>query len=145
MFVTRCLKRNFKTFIMFLYWILNIFVLISEFINEIFKDVLNQLSLDTSWDILCRMLLNWFAFLKIQSAWWVFWNVLRAYQDWLELVNDLVEIWFRSDSDLTQIWLNTLLLSQHSFLSSTSCSSTSSSFHVTNTFLSSLAQSLNIT
>ncbi len=27
--------------------------------------------------------------------------MLRAYQDWLELVNDLVEIWFRSDSDLT--------------------------------------------
>ncbi len=71
--------------------------------------------------------------------------MLRAYQDWLELVNDLVEIWSRSDSDLTQIWLNILFLSQHSFLSSTSCSSTSSSFHVTNTFLSSLAQSLNIT
>ncbi len=71
--------------------------------------------------------------------------LLRAYQDWLELVNDLVEIWSRSDSDLTQIWLNTFFLSQHSFLSSTSCLSTSSSFHVTNTFLSSLAQSLNIT
>ncbi len=71
--------------------------------------------------------------------------MLWVYQDWLKLVNDLVEIWPRSDSDLTQIWLNTLFLSQHSFLLSTSCSFTSSSFHVTNTFLSSLAQSLNIT
>ncbi len=71
--------------------------------------------------------------------------MLRAYQDWLKLVNNLVEIWSRSDSDLTQIWLNILFLFQHSFLSSTSCSSTSSSFHVTNTFLSSLAQFLNIT
>ena len=71
--------------------------------------------------------------------------MLRAYQDWLELVNDLVEIWSRSDSGLTQIWLNILFLFQHSFLSSTSCSFTSFSFHVTNTFLSSLAQSLNIT
>ncbi len=60
-----------------------------------------------------------------------------------------------SDRDLTQIWLrydstsffffNILFLSQHSFLSSTSCSSTLSSFHVTNTSFSSLAQSLNIT
>ncbi len=41
--------------------------------------------------------------------------MLRAYQDWLKLVNDLVKIWSRSDSDLTQIWLNTLFLSQHSF------------------------------
>ncbi len=71
--------------------------------------------------------------------------MLRVYQDWLKLVNDLVEIWSRSDSDLTQIWFNTFFLSQHSFLSSISCSSTSSSFYVTNTFLSSLAQSLNIT
>ena len=37
----QCLKRNFKMFITFLYWILNIFVSISEFIDEIFKDVLN--------------------------------------------------------------------------------------------------------
>ncbi len=44
---------------------------------------------------------------------------LWAYQDWLELVNDLVEIWFKSDSDLTQIWLNTFFLSQHSFSFST--------------------------
>ncbi len=72
-------------------------------------------------------------------------NVLRVYQDWLKLVNDLVKIWSRFDSNLTQIWLNNLFLSQHFFLSSTSCSSTSSSFHVTNTFLSSLAQFLNIT
>ena len=72
-------------------------------------------------------------------------KLLRAYQDWLELVDDLVEIWSRSGSGLTQIWLNTLFLPQHSFLSSTSCSSTSSSFRVTNTSLSSLAQSLNIT
>ena len=80
--------------------------------------------------------------------------MLRAYQDWLKLVNDLVKIWFRFDSDMTQhsfsfstlfFFLNTLFLSQHSFLSSTSCSSTSFSFHVINTFLSSLAQSLNIT
>ncbi len=27
--------------------------------------------------------------------------MLWAYQDWLELVNDLVEIWSRFDSDLT--------------------------------------------
>ncbi len=39
--------------------------------------------------------------------------LLRAYQDWLELVNDLVEIWPKSGSGLTQIWLNTLFLSQH--------------------------------
>ncbi len=71
--------------------------------------------------------------------------LLQAYQDWLELVNDLVKIWSRSDSNLTQIWFNTLFLSQHSFLSSTSYSFTSSSFRVTNTSLSSLAQSLNIT
>ncbi len=55
------------------------------------------------------------------------------------------QVWFRYDSDMTQIWLNTLFLSQHSFLSSTSCSSTSHSSRVTNTFLSGLAQSLNIT
>ncbi len=72
-------------------------------------------------------------------------KMLWVYQDWLELVNDLVEIWSKSDSDLTQIWLNILFLSQHSFLSSTSCSSTSFSFHVTNISLSSLMQSLNIT
>jgi len=71
--------------------------------------------------------------------------MLWMYQDWLKLVNDLVEIWSRSDSDLTQIWFNTFFLSQHSFLSSTSCSFTSFSFHVINTFLSSLTQSLNIT
>ncbi len=71
--------------------------------------------------------------------------MLWVYQDWLELVNNLVKIWSKSDSDLTQIWLNIFLLSQHSFLSSTSCSSTSSFFHVTNTFFSSLTQSLNIT
>ncbi len=76
-----CLKRNFKTFITFLYWILNISVSIFEFIDEIFKDVLNQLSSDISWNILCRMLLNWSAFLKIQSAWWVFWNEILKY--WL--------------------------------------------------------------
>ncbi len=46
-------------------------------------------------------------------------DVLRVYQDWLELINDLVEIWSRSDSDLTQIWLNTLFLSQHFFSFST--------------------------
>ncbi len=46
-------------------------------------------------------------------------KMLRVYQDWLELVNDLVEIWSRSDSDLTQIWLNTLFFSQHSFSFST--------------------------
>ncbi len=36
---------------------------------------------------------------------WIFKSqeLLRVYQDWLELVNDLVEIWSRSDSDLTQI------------------------------------------
>ena len=55
------------------------------------------------------------------------------------------QVWLRYDSDMTQIWLNTLFLSQHSFLLSTSCSSTSHSFRVTNTFLSGLAQSLNIT
>ncbi len=71
--------------------------------------------------------------------------VLRAYQGWLELVNDLAEIWPRSGPGLAQIWPNTLFLPQHSFLSPTSCLSTSPSFHVTNTFLSSLAQSLNIT
>ncbi len=37
--------------------------------------------------------------------------MLRAYQDWLKLINNLVEIWSRSDSDLTQIWLNTFFLS----------------------------------
>ena len=37
--------------------------------------------------------------------------LLRVYQDWLKLINDLVEIWSRSDSDLTQIWLNILFLS----------------------------------
>ncbi len=71
--------------------------------------------------------------------------MLQVYQDWLKLVNDLVEIWSRSDSDLTQIWLNILFLSQHSFSFSTSCSFTSFSFHITNIFLSSLVQSLNIT
>ncbi len=76
--------------------------------------------------------------------------MLRAYQDWTRLnkteaLINLHQVWLRYDSDMTQIWLNTLFLSQHSFLSSTSCSSTSHSFHVTNTFLSSLAQSLNIT
>ena len=108
---------------------------------------------------------TWISCTKLKT-WWIFWTfisflfmqtwmfkernnvmnmLLWAYQDWLELVNDLVEIWSRSDSGLTQIWLNTLFLSQHSFLSPTSCSFTSSSFRVTNTFLSSLAQSLNIT
>ncbi len=45
--------------------------------------------------------------------------MLRAYQDWLELVNDLAEIWPRSGPDLAQIWLNTLFLPQHSFSFST--------------------------
>ncbi len=54
--------------------------------------------------------------------------MLRAYQDWLKLVNDLVKIWFRFDSDMTQhsfsfstlfFFLNTLFLSQHSFSFST--------------------------
>ena len=40
-------------------------------------------------------------------------HLLRAYQDWLKLVNDLVKIWSRSDSVLTQIWLNTLFCHQH--------------------------------
>jgi len=87
-----CLKRNFKTFITFLYWILNISVSISEFINEIFKDVLNQLSSDILWNILCRILLNWSAFLKIQSAWWVFWNEILKY--WL--ISSLLTFAFRN-------------------------------------------------
>ena len=106
--------------------------------------------------ISCTKLKTWWIFLTFISflfmQTWMFKErnnvmnmLLRAYQDWLKLVNDLVEIWSRSDSGLTQIWLNTLFLSQHSFLSPTSCSSTSSSFRVTNTFLLSLAQSLNIT
>ncbi len=45
--------------------------------------------------------------------------MLQVYQDWLELVNDLVEIWSKSDSDLTQIWLNILFLFQYSFSFST--------------------------
>ncbi len=32
--------------------------------------------------------------------------ILQVYQDWLELVNNLVEIWLRSDSNLTHIWSN---------------------------------------
>jgi len=87
-----CLKRNFKTFITFLYWILNISVSIFEFIDEIFKNVSNQLSLNISWDILCRMLLNWSAFLKIQSAWWVFWNEILKY--WL--ISSLLTFAFRN-------------------------------------------------
>ena len=88
----QCLKRNFKMFIMFLYWILNIFVSISEFIDEIFKDVSNQLSSDILWNILCRMLLNWSAFLKIQSIWWVFWNKILKY--WL--ISSLLTFAFRN-------------------------------------------------
>ncbi len=46
-------------------------------------------------------------------------TLLRVYQDWMRLVNDLVEIWPKFDSDLTQIWfnlfffLNTLFFYQH--------------------------------
>ncbi len=32
---------------------------------------------------------------------------------WLKLINNLVKIWFKSDSGLTQIWLNLFFLSQH--------------------------------
>ncbi len=88
----RCLKRNFKMFITFLYWILNISVSIFEFIDEIFKDVSNQLSSDISWNIFCRMLLNWSAFLKIQLAWWVFWNEILKY--WL--ISSLLTFAFRN-------------------------------------------------
>ncbi len=62
------------------------------------------------------------------------WSVLRAYQGWIELVSV-------SSSDLTQslFSLTNISLFNIIFLS------TSHSTHVTNTFSSSLAQSLNIT
>ena len=72
---------------------------------------------------------------------------IKTEQGWSsnQFASGLAQIWLRYDLDMTQIWPNTLFLPQHSFLSPTSCSFTSHSFHVTNTFLSGLAQSLNIT
>ncbi len=60
-------------------------------------------------------LISWYA----QRAWFLqkrktilFKEVLRAYQDWLKLVNDLVEIWSRYDSTLFS-FINTLFFHQH--------------------------------
>ena len=120
------------------HWSDRLFVIIADILFESYVSEIHDMSLSSD-HILCSELFNSSLIWKTDAVsssvhsvnqtrlWKLWWSavvtateiVLQVYQDWLELVNDLVKIWSRSDSDLTQIWLNTLFLFQHSFSFST--------------------------